>query len=83
MKYKIKVEVMQDGSSRYYPMVKKHWWSCWKYIHSQHTVLSNKEDVWSYPNIEPANIKIKEYNEAYLKTTIDHTYEIPYKEDEQ
>ena len=32
MKYKIKVEVMQDGSSRYYPMVKKHWWSLWEYI---------------------------------------------------
>ena len=32
MKYKIKVDVMRDCKSRYYPLVKKHWWCLWENI---------------------------------------------------
>lgn len=78
MKYKIKVEVMQDGSSRYYPMVKKHWWSLWKYIDC---CLR----IGFYSNGLHASIKeTAEFRiEAYKQLVVDHTYEIPYKKEEE
>lgn len=83
MKYKIKVEVMQDGSSRYYPMVKKHWWSIWKYICGTHNTTMLKEQSYSSINAEYAKERIKSYQDYYASCTSDHTYEIPYKEEEQ
>lgn len=73
MKYKIKVEVMQDGSSRYYPMVKKHWWSRWENVNSVFPYFST---------MQTAKNEIRTFHQAYLRTNIDHTYVIPYKEEE-
>ncbi|MDO4803080.1 MAG: hypothetical protein Q4A15_13015 [Prevotellaceae bacterium] len=78
MKYKIKVEVMQDGSSRYYPMVKKHWWSCWKYIAFSGRISFYGDKLYVLTT-EDAELRIKKYKEL----TIDHIYYIPYKEEEQ
>lgn len=77
MKYKTKVEVMQDGSSRYYPMVKKHWWSCWKYITNSLKTTLRKPLYFCY-SYENAKYIINQFQEDKL----DHTYEIPYKEDD-
>lgn len=77
MKYKIKVEVMQDGSSRYYPMVKKNWWSVWKYIDCSGRISFNGDELYVATK-GIAELRIK----AYKSLIIDHTYEIPYKEEE-
>lgn len=81
MKYKIKVEVMQDGKSRYYPMVKKHWWSRWEYIDG-HITYNDITSVFSLRNKETAQDAILEYIQYKMKVTRDHVYEIPYKEEE-
>lgn len=83
MKYKIKVVVMLDGSSRYYPMAKKHWWSLWKYINGARTTTMLKKKSYPSRHVELAKERIKIYQDYYLSTKIDHTYEIPYKEEEQ
>lgn len=77
MKYKIKVEVMQDGSSRYYPMVKKHWWSLWKYIDPSCRISFNGNGLYVSTK-EIAELRIK----VYKGSIVGHTYEIPYKEEE-
>lgn len=78
MKYKIKVEVMQDGISRYYPMVKEHWWSVWKYIDCAGHTCFNGDGLYVQMK-DVAEFRIK----AYKGSVLDHTYEIPYKEKEQ
>lgn len=76
MKYKIKVEVMQDGSSRYYPMVKKHWWSLWKYIDCSFRTSFYSNGLYvSTKGIAEFRIK------AYKELMVEHLYEIPYKEE--
>ena len=39
MKYKIKVDVMRNSRSRYYPLVKKHWWCFWENIANMTHIL--------------------------------------------
>lgn len=77
MKYKVKVEVMQDGNSRYYPMVKKHWWSVWEYIDRFGCTHFDGYGMY-YAKKGIAELCIK----MHKGLIIDHTYEIPYKEEE-
>lgn len=68
-KYKIKVHVMQDGKSRYYPMVKKHWWCLWE------NIVKYDPYIWCVSK-EDAERRIT----VFKASQIDHTYDIPYKE---
>lgn len=70
MKYKIKVDVMQDCKSRYYPLVKKHWWSFWE------NIAKHNPYPW-YDSREEAERRIT----SFIASQIDHTYEILYKEE--
>lgn len=70
MKYKIKVDVMQNSRSRYYPMVKKHWLCFWENIakHDTYPWCDSREDAERRIN-------------TFIASQIYHTYEIPYKEE--
>ena len=70
MNYKIKVDVMQNCKSRYYPLVKKHWWCRWENI--------AKDDPYPWcDSKEDAERRIN----TIIASQITHTYEIPYKEE--
>lgn len=80
MKYKIKVEVMQDGNSCYYPILKRYWWKPWEYI------LNYRDTSFFKPtHLSPlvSQHDAEHLIKAFRGKTIDHIYEIPYKEDEQ
>lgn len=68
---------MQDGSSIYYPMVKMHWWSPYKLLHSYQDCVPK-----CFYNIKHAKKAIKNFHEEKLENMLDHIYYIPYKEEE-
>ena len=75
MKYKIKVEVKNDGSCKYYPMIKKHWWSRWRLL----CIASKKWECHEYfTDLEAARRVIRNFDSHQLN----HIYDIPYKEEE-
>lgn len=77
MKYRIKVEVMQDGNSIYYPMLKRYWWSPWEYIIGYNkTTLCIQGDWQGHRSEQDANHRIN----AYKKNTVDRVYYIQCKE---
>lgn len=79
MKFKIKVIVMQDGSSRYCPMVKTHWWGSWKFV-DRWGIIGREE--WSDTEKGALDALIHAKSELDSKT-LARTYDIPYKEKEQ
>lgn len=71
MKFKIKVEVMWDGSSHFFPMFKKNWWTPWRYI-----ILRERSYSIYYGSKEAAEDVISTFLKRLQSGTVDHSYDI-------
>lgn len=78
MVYRIKVEAMQDGSGKYYPMVRQHWWSSWKLIKD----IGADYGFGCKTPVPTLEIALDIIN-SFGKHVVSRTYYIPYKENEQ
>lgn len=78
MKYKIIVEVRQNGDSYFAPMLKKYWWTPWKHIIGYNRTTFFIKGDWQLCRTEH---EARHLINAYKAQTVDHTYEIPYKEE--